>query len=393
MRQELIVAGKEFRDHLTSRRFLAIFGALLLLAAVGMATGMDQYSKSLEDYKKSQAEYQQQPWFKEQVAALQKQIAEAEASGAVEEAQALRQQLDMLLNPPMPSVLTVFASLNSGSWVGGGYLSLILMLLSIALGFDLITREREEGTLKSLLSHPVYRDAVINGKLLGALSILVIVIGSVFMICLAIMLFFGVVPGADDLLRIAAYFLMALLYCSVFFAIAALFSALARTSAMSMLLVLGVVIAMIIIPTLSPKIADIIMGQPPEGKPILYKTASDVNSSIGEDDTMPEPVPPVIGWDPEIEKYYRAKQMIIDTISSVSPMYSFDNRISPAILYKQGGDSGPVYALEHVSPYIYREPSLWDSLAYVWTGILALVVELVAPLAASYAIFMRTDIR
>ncbi len=392
MRQELIVAGKEFRDHLTSRRFLAIFGVLLLLAAVGMVTGMDQYSKSLEDYKKSQAEYQQQPWFKEQVAALQKQIAEAEASGAGDEAQALRQQLDMLLNPPMPSVLTVFASLNSGSWAGGGYMSLILMLLSIALGFDLITREREEGTLKSLLSHPVYRDAVINGKLLGALSILVIVIGSVFMVSIAIMLFFGVVPGVEDSSRLAAYFIMTLLYCSVFFAVAAMFSALARTSAMSMLLVLGVVIAMIIIPTLSPKVADIIMGQPPEGNPILYKTAAEVNSTNSESVSTPEPVP-IIGWDPEIEKYYRTKQMIIDTISSISPIYSFDSRIAPAILYKEGGDSGPVYALEKVAPYIYREPSLWDSLAYVWTGILALVVELVVSLAASYAIFMRTDIR
>ncbi|WP_174590104.1 ABC transporter permease subunit [Methanocella conradii] len=391
MRQELIVAGKEFRDHLTSKRFLAIFGVLLLLAGVGMAMGMDQYNKSLEEYKKSQAEYQQQPWFKEQVASLQKQIADAEASGAPEEEiQALRQQLDMLINPPMPSVLTVFGSLNTSMGIGGGYFSLILMLLSIAIGFDLITREREEGTLKSLLSHPVYRDAVINGKLIGALSILVVVMGSVFMITLAIMLFYGVVPTGNDLIRIAAYFVMALLYSSVFFAIATLFSTLAKNSAMSILLVLGVVIAMIIIPTFAPKIADAVMGPPPEIKPIILPEPTPMQPS---ENSTPEPIPISIPWDPAIEQYYRNKQMIIDSIDTISPMYSFDYKISPAILYKQGGYAGPIYALKRVTPYVYHEPTIWDSLAYVWTSILALVVELVAPLAASYVMFMRADIR
>ena len=69
MRPELIVAGKEFRDHLTSKRFLAIFAILMLVAVIGMATGMDQYNKSLDQYKKSQADMQQQQWFKDEVAA------------------------------------------------------------------------------------------------------------------------------------------------------------------------------------------------------------------------------------------------------------------------------------------------------------------------------------
>ena len=37
-------------------------------------------------------------------------------------------------------------------------------LIGLILGFDTINRERNEGTLSKLLSQPIYRDAVINGK-------------------------------------------------------------------------------------------------------------------------------------------------------------------------------------------------------------------------------------
>jgi ABC-2 type transport system permease protein len=366
------------------------------LAVIGMATGMAQYNDSLEQYKKNQADTQQQPWFQEQVASLQKQISDARAAGASsEEVQALQQQLDMLINPAMPSVLYVFGGLNESSGLSGGYFSLILMLLSIVLGFDLITREKEEGSLKSLLSHPVYRDSVINGKLLGAFAILVIVMGSVFLVTLAIMLFYGVVPTGDDLLRIAAYFVTALLYCGVFFAMATLFSTLAKTSAMSILFVLSVVVALIIVPTFAPKVADAIMGPAPVVTPIPVDIVDNKENASGGIAAISPISSKIIGWDPDVEQYYQKKQMIIDSIDTVSPMYSFDYRLSPAILYKQGGNIGPVlYKSDPVSAYqLYKEPTLLESLGYVWVTLLALMVELIVPLAISYIIFMRADVR
>jgi ABC-2 type transport system permease protein len=401
MRPELIVAGKEFRDHLTSKRFLAIFAILMLLAVIGMATGMDQYNKTLEEYKKNQAEYQQQQWFKDQVAALQKQIADAQANGlSAEEITSLQQQLEMLINPPMPSALTVFGSLNQGSGFGQGYLTLILMLLSIALGFDLITREREEGSLKSLLSHPVYRDSVINGKFLGAMGILFVVMGSVFLVTLAIMLFYGVVPAGDDLLRVAAFFLMALLYCAVFFAAATLFSTVAKTSAMSILCVLSLVVALIIIPSFAPSIAGAIMGSPPEYTPIYYNEGD--AALIRSNDTsdpgvgVAEPLPIKVMPGEDYQQYYQKLQMITDAISTISPMYGFGQKISPAIVYKQSGSVVPIAyssVMKYDYYYRYSDPTLLDSLASVWTSILALLVELAVCLAASYILFLRSDVR
>ncbi len=412
MRPELIVAGKEFRDHLMSKRFLAIFAVLMLVAVIGMATGMDQYNKSLDDYKTSQAETQQQQWFKDEVASLQKQIADAQTSGlSPDDVQSLQQQLSDMLTPAMPSVLQVFGGFIDSSTFQGGYFALIMMFLAIALGFDLITREKEEGSLKSLLSHPVYRDAVINGKLLGSMAVLVVVMGSVFLVTLAIMLFFGQVPTDDDMLRILSFFILALLYCGVFFAIATLFSTVAKTSAMSMLCVLGLIVVLLIVPYFAPKISDAIIGSPPvapeggNGGIVPLMATAPSNSSIAGPmiPVTTNPGGPDDAWQQyynDTTDYYQKESMITDSINMLSPLYDFGTKISPPILYKQGGNV--------VTPVVYNAaigtkvtggyysnsvPTLWDSLAFIWNSILALIVMLVVALAISYVAFMRTDIR
>ncbi|MEM3649005.1 MAG: ABC transporter permease subunit, partial [Thermoproteota archaeon] len=45
-------------------------------------------------------------------------------------------------------------------------------LLGIALAFDAISGERERGTLRILLSRPIYREDVINGKIVSALAVI-----------------------------------------------------------------------------------------------------------------------------------------------------------------------------------------------------------------------------
>jgi len=47
-------------------------------------------------------------------------------------------------------------------------IGLIAPFLGIALGYDAISRERESGTLRVLLSKPVYREDVVNGKINNA---------------------------------------------------------------------------------------------------------------------------------------------------------------------------------------------------------------------------------
>ncbi|MEM4156431.1 MAG: ABC transporter permease subunit, partial [Archaeoglobaceae archaeon] len=58
----------------------------------------------------------------------------------------------------------------------GGSVAFVGGIFGIALGFDLITREKESGTLRTLLTHPVFRDEIIIGKAIAAF----------FAICIAV---------------------------------------------------------------------------------------------------------------------------------------------------------------------------------------------------------------
>ena len=51
-------------------------------------------------------------------------------------------------------------------------------LVGLILGFDTINRERNEGTLSKLLSQPIYRDVVINGKFLAGVVLITIMMVS-----------------------------------------------------------------------------------------------------------------------------------------------------------------------------------------------------------------------
>ena len=393
MRPELIVASKEFRDHISSKRFIIIFAVLMLLSVYSMVNGMGQYNQTLEQYKQSAQTNPQQQWYQDEVASLQTQIQDAAARGATDEVRQLQSQLDALVNPPMPSMLFIFGDLTQ-------YFVLIAMVLSVAIGFDLISREKEEGSMKSLLSHPLYRDAIINGKAIAAIAVLAVSLAAMFLLTSAIMLFYGVVPGGDDILRIVVYFLMALLYCGVFFAIALMTSTIAKSSAMSVLYVLGIVIAMVIIPMLSYQIAGLVMGSPPQsptggdGGVIMYNTMVKINAS-STDSTQADSR--MIAWNNELQQYYQRQTLITTSINAISPISSFRDNIASAIIYKAGGSSiiTPLVYSSTLKPYIgpTQTPTVLDSLMTVWGSILAMLAELLIPLAVSYVIFMRSDVR
>ena len=47
-------------------------------------------------------------------------------------------------------------------------------LVGLVLGFDTINRERNQGTLSKLLSQPIFRDVVINGKFLAGVALITV---------------------------------------------------------------------------------------------------------------------------------------------------------------------------------------------------------------------------
>lgn len=394
MRPLLVVAEKEFRDHITSKRFVVIFGIMLLLSIYAINSGMDNYNQQLDRYKNPEHSpdfmYRQQ-----QIDSIQKSIQYArENNQSPEYIQMLQGQLDTYLNPPMPSVLQVFQSML--------YLFMFLgMVLGASLGFDQIVREKDEGSLKFLVSSPIYRDAIINGKTIGSITALAAAMAAAFAITIAIMMVKGIVPGVEDLIRIFLFFIASLVYCTVFFALAMMISAFSKNTAVAAIMTVGLVFVIFIYTVLASIIsiwlAGFIVGPAPPAEynyPPIAITNESVNGTIPQQYTPFE----------ETESYrynqrlWKTQSQISDLLGTLSPLnsYAFSSMeggrgIGYALITKEyatfshGGLYGPGITT--------RESSLLDALASSWLKLLALLVEIAAAFGIAYVAFMRMDIR
>ncbi|MFH1758122.1 MAG: ABC transporter permease [Pseudomonadota bacterium] len=109
-------------------------------------------------------------------------------------------------------------------------------LLGIVLGFDAINRERSARTLSKLISQPIYRDAVINGKFLaGLITISIMLVSILLMISGLGLLLIGVVPGPEEIFRLLVYLVISIFYIAFWLGISILFSVGFRSVATSAL--------------------------------------------------------------------------------------------------------------------------------------------------------------
>jgi ABC-2 type transport system permease protein len=113
-------------------------------------------------------------------------------------------------------------------------------LVGLAFGFDAISNERAEGTLPRLVSQPIHRDDVINGKFVASLSVVALMLGAVMLILAGIGIFqLGIVPSADVALRLVAWYVVAVVYVAFWLALALLASVVFRRAATAALTVLS----------------------------------------------------------------------------------------------------------------------------------------------------------
>ncbi|HSB81461.1 MAG TPA: ABC transporter permease [Candidatus Methylomirabilis sp.] len=113
-------------------------------------------------------------------------------------------------------------------------------LIGMVLGFDAINRERSNRTLPKLLSQPIYRDAVINGKFLAGMTIIsLMLLGILLLISGMGLLILGVVPGWEEVGRLFVYFLVSIVYIGFWLAASILCSVLFRSMATSALAALA----------------------------------------------------------------------------------------------------------------------------------------------------------
>ncbi len=109
-------------------------------------------------------------------------------------------------------------------------------LIGIVLGFDAINKERSSRTLSKVVSQPIYRDAIINGKFLAGVIIIAIMVFSIVMLISGLGLtLIGVVPGPEEIGRLVIYLILSIFYISFWLGLSILFSITFRSIATSAL--------------------------------------------------------------------------------------------------------------------------------------------------------------
>lgn len=135
-----------------------------------------------------------------------------------------------------------------------GIITWFAPLIGIALSFDAVIREQKSGSMNVLLTHPVFRDTIILGKLLGFMLTLFLVLSISAAVSIGTLLvLIGEVVSTMELTRIALYVLFTFLYVLVFLGIGVILSIVVEDAADSLVynvtiwLCLSVVFTVIVI--------------------------------------------------------------------------------------------------------------------------------------------------
>src|SRR5205814_1078539 len=113
-------------------------------------------------------------------------------------------------------------------------------LLGVAFAFDAINGERHEGTLPRLLSQPIHRDDVINGKFAAGLAAISTALLAVVLVISGVgLLRLGILPASSEIIRVGLWLLTTILYVAFWLAFGLLLSVVIRRAATSALVAFG----------------------------------------------------------------------------------------------------------------------------------------------------------
>lgn len=330
------ISHKEISDHITSRRFLLILVITCLVFGVAGSNGINSYNDSLDSYK--------------------------------------NEQVGFLF---FPSILEVFNKITNSIGIEG-----LGAIIGIAIGFDLISGEREGKTLKTILSRPMYRDELINGKAIGGIVSIGIISIFGFMIVVAILLTLGIVPSLDEIFLIGVIWLLTMLFMAYSFSLALMSSVLAKTSSGALILsILIFVTLMYIIPVGGGALgSSLLLGAEPSDS--SYDSGSQFQKDSFE----------------SIQAEYDKKRLEIRDFFNMFSVKSVYNDIASAITlpshYVITEKIGHVdFALNPDLAENIEKPTFWEIIGDKWLKIIVFIMWPVLFFSVAYVKFMRMDLR
>jgi ABC-2 type transport system permease protein len=324
-----VIAAKELGDHVTSVRFI------VLLVVIGIAAAVPLYFAS----------------------ARIRELASGITAG---------QSVFLALFTLGPED---FGFLRADTFVG-----LFAPLLGIAFGFDAVNVERSEGTLPRLVSQPIHRDDVINGKFVAGLAVISLVLVAMVLLVSGFgIIRLGFVPDLSEVLRLVAWILLTVLYVAFWLAFAMLLSVALRRAASSALIGFGVWVLTVVLGSLFllELLANLIAPIPSSNF-----TEEDVNAQIRAVQTQNF----IKRLSPHT-LYTEASRVLLIPIDPVA-----SGAFTPATIEE-------IIQANDQRRYIGSKLSIEQSLLLVWPQVVGLVALTTVMFAAAYVVFMRQEIR
>ena len=276
----------------------------------------------------------------------------------------MKENLEVLANTRFPFLMLFSATGALFSMVQ--FVAFFGPLIGLVLAFDSINRERADGTLIKLISQPIYRDAVINGKFLaGVATITIMLIAIVLVISGLGLVIVGIVPGIEEIWRLFIYLIISIFYISFWLAISILFSISFKSIATSALASVALWIFLSFFVSLGANV---------------------VADSIAPVDRQKEPNPEMI------IKNIRIREMV----SLCSPMVLYSESTQTIIdpMRKTTRSVVLMGPMEELLSSRFQNPlPLGQSILVIFPHMTALVALTLIFFAISYVIFMVQEIR
>ena len=236
-----------------------------------------------------------------------------------------------------------------------GFLTFFVPIIGIALGFDAINREYSSGTISRILSQPVFRDGVINGKFLaGIVTLSIMMFATVLIVSGVGLSMIGVPPTAEEIIRLFLYLFFIIIFGSFWMGLAILFSVLTKRIATSLLSSIALWLFFAFFISL---IATVVA-------PLNVET------------------------DAELMRNYEIQQLIL----RFSPNYLF-SQVNAVLLTPIVIGSLGVVTMSQVARMIPNPLSLGQSLLLIWPHLTTLLSLTIVCFAISYVSFLRQEIR
>jgi len=272
------IIKKEFHSNIITARFIVGFIICLMLISASTYVAIQDYERRLNDYNVAVREHRDEILNCRVYSEIHPRV-DREPNRLSIFNQGMGKRLGNTFSAGLSAVPMVCDGEKHGAY--NPFLALfssidltfvfqvVLSLLALLFAYNAVSGEREDGTLKLIMSNSIPRSSVLIGKYLSALLSLFWPIAVSIIVALLVMMFSGKVSlTGSDFSRILLIVVVSLLYVSVFYLIGLLISTKTQRTATSLMLAMFAwVFLTLIYPNAGGFLADrVIKSNPGEGQ-------------------------------------------------------------------------------------------------------------------------------